>query len=256
MTIKKDFLIATVNLERNRWGNREPSFLVSDWLERFSSDGFNGVELWENHYQKADEEERIRLESATPSIAVFNTYAGFGDEDHESRKKAALAITRLGSTAVKFNLGKNQAALKTYRKNLLAWADQLPSSCRLFCECHAGTVLERVEDAVAFFADLSQTRFGIIVHPVIEPATLENWFAAFGAQIAHLHVQMRTADTDPAIRANRTRMDACCSIVRKHGFNGSVTMEFTRGIGSDEKIETLYANACIDMKYFREQLSS
>ena len=58
--------IATVCLDRNRWGTREPSFAVSDYLDRFASDGFDGIELWEYHYTRSSDAEKERLVSASP----------------------------------------------------------------------------------------------------------------------------------------------------------------------------------------------
>ena len=124
--------MSTVALDPTRWGRREPSFDVSEWLPRFEADGFDGVELWEYHYQLADPTEQARLAAAAESIFVYNAYVGFGDDEAESRAKAAEAIRQLCPTAVKYNLGGDADRLDEYRRNLLAWADILPASCRLW----------------------------------------------------------------------------------------------------------------------------
>jgi len=246
--------MGTVSLERNRWGSREPSFRVSDWLPRFVADGFDGVELWENHFLAADEGEQVRLVDAAPLVAVYNSYVGFADEDAEARKRAAGAVAQLRAPAVKYNLGGDESKLDEYRRNLLDWSEQLPLSCRLLCECHPGTVLERLRDAVAFFADLDPGRFGVIVHVNGDTDGPECWFSAFGARVQHVHVQLRGQENDPAAAANRRRLDACFAVPGAHGFEGTVALEFTRGIGRDEEIDTLYANACTDLAYCREML--
>lgn len=253
MNAPQGIYLGTVCLERNRWGSRQPSFRVSDWLPRFRSDGFDGVELWENHFAAADAEEQQRLAEAS-FVAVYNTYAGFGDADAESRERAAAAIARLAAPAVKYNLGPARDRLDEYRRNLRAWADRLPASCRLLCECHAGTVLERPADAAAFFADLDPARFGVMVHIAGAADGIDPWFEAFPARVGHLHVQFRDPAADPALPAGRERLDACFDRVRAHGFAGSATIEFTRGIGREEQIETLYANALADLAYCRERL--
>ena len=249
-----DIYMGTVCLERNRWGSREPSFLVSDWLPRFEADGFGGVELWEKHYLAAGEAEQARLVSAASSVAIYNSYAAFDDDGAALREQAVDAVTRLGTPAVKYNLGSDPTQLASYRRNLLTWSEQMPQACHLLCECHAGTVLERVDDAVTFFADLDPARFGIIMHPVGDPALVQGWFEAFGSRLAHLHIQMCGPETDPTVPGNRDALDLCFGVVRAHGFKGTATMEFTRGIGKDEDIETLYANACIDLAYCKGQL--
>jgi len=228
---------------------------VSDWLPRFAGDGFDGVELWENHFLAADEGEQDRLVGAASAIAIYNSYAGFADEDVEAREKAAGAIALLRPAAVKYNLGGNADRTEEYGRGLLSWAEQLPEDCRLLCECHPGTALEHIPDAVAFFADLDPVRFGIIVHASGSPDGLAEWFSSFGPRIQHLHVQLRGAENDPTVPANRERLDACFAAVREYGFQGSVALEFTRGIGRDEDIETVYANACLDLAYCRDALS-
>ena len=210
--MKGTFYIGTVCLERNRWGSRSPSFLVSDWLPRFKADGFDGVELWENHYVAADAAEQARLAGAAHPVAIYNSYVSFGDEGAAAREQAAAAVARLGVSAVKYNVGPDPAALACYRRTLLAWAEQLPPSCRLLCECHQGTALERVEDAADFFEALDPARFGVVVHPVGDVAHIAKWFELLGPRIMHLHVQMRSAETDPAVRANRDRLDACIDL--------------------------------------------
>jgi phosphoglycerate dehydrogenase-like enzyme/sugar phosphate isomerase/epimerase len=245
--------MSTVALDPTRWGRRQPSFAVSEWLPRFANDGFDGVELWEFHYLKADAEEQARMAAAAP-VQIYNSYVGFGDDEGEARTASADAITKLKATAVKYNLGGDATRVDEYRRNLLAWAAQLPAACQLLCECHPGTVLENVDDAVAFFADLDPARFGVIAHISGEAAGLNTWFRAFNGRIQHLHVQMRGPESDPTVPANRVPFDACFSAVKASGFAGTVAIEFSRGIGRNEDIEIIYKNACVDMAYCREAL--
>jgi hypothetical protein len=60
-----------------------------------------------------------------------------------------------------------------------------------------------------------------------------------------LHVQLRNPATD---------LSACFGVLHTRGFTGSAAIEFTRGIGPAEQIETLYANARADLAYCREHL--
>lgn len=247
--------LATVCLERNRWGSRAPSFAVSDWLPRIAADGFDGIELWENHFLTADNAEQARLAAGASPVAVYNSYAGFEDGAAEARRKAAEAVRQLGALAVKYNLGGDAARRAEYRRNLLAWAGQLPPACRLLCECHSGTALERPEEAAAFFADLAPGRFGVIAHVCGDPEPVEQWLAALDGRVHHLHVQMRETAPDPAVPAGRAQWDACFEAARAHGFAGSAAIEFTRGIGPDERMETLYANARTALAFCRERLA-
>lgn len=255
-TNKQGFLIGSVCLERNRWGSRVPSFAVSDWLPRLKADGFDGVELWQFHYTAADDAERERLAQASTMLPIYNSYIGFDDAAADARAETTAIVTRLGATGIKYNLGGDREALDSYRRNLLAWESTLPASCRLLCECHPGSVLEDPVEAAAFFAGLDPERFGVIVHVGNADAdSVTRWFDAHGSRIQHLHVQLRSADLDPATPAGKSVLDACLRVAKDHGFAGSATLEFTRGIGRDEDIEALYANACADMRACREILS-
>ena len=255
-TKKQEFLIGSVCLERNRWGSRVPSFAVSDWLPRFEADGFDGVELWQFHYTAADAAEQTCLAQASAMLPIYNSYIGFDDESAADRASAVAAVEHLGARGVKYNIGGNPERLDAYRRNVLAWADALPASCRLLCECHPGSAIETPDAAASFFKGLDPVRFGIIVHVGNADAdSVSRWFDAFGDRVRHLHVQLRTADLDPATPDGRAALEASLASVKSHGFSGSVTLEFTRGIGRDESIETLYANACADMRYCREVLS-
>ena len=146
--------IGTVCLERNRWGSKEPSFKVSEWADRFKADGLDGIELWENHYLRADKAEQKALGDGVLPITIFNSYVGFTDEEAEDRRMAAEGIQTLQAPALKYNLGHDNDKTDEYRRNLLAWAELLPSDCRLICECHQGTVLETIKAASEFHAEL------------------------------------------------------------------------------------------------------
>jgi len=255
-TKKQEFLIGSVCLERNRWGSRVPSFAVSDWLPRFRADGFDGVELWQFHYTAADDAERERLAQASAMLPIYNSYVGFEDADAPAREEALAAIVRLGARAIKYNVGGKPERRDEYRRNLLAWADAVPASCCLLCECHPGTILETPEAAASFFADLDPARFGVIVHVGnTDAGSVAQWFDTFGARIQHLHVQCRAAELDPSTPEGQAALSAGLSAAKNLGFMGSVTLEFTRGIGREEKIETLYTNVCADMRYCREMLT-
>lgn len=246
--------LATVCLEPNRWSSRKPSFAVSDWLARIADDGFAGIELWENHACLAADDEQARLtERATP-LAVYNTYATFGDDpaEREHRASAAAAINRLNAGGVKYNLGRDADQIDAYRRNLFEWAGQLPENCRLLCEWHPGTVIEELDAAVAFFADLDPSRFAVIAHLSDDDAALDRVLTGFGARAQHLHLQRNKPECDPATEAGRASMTACVAVLNKHGFSGSATIEFTRGIGKGEQIETVYANALADLRALQE----
>jgi len=240
--------LATVCLDPNRWGSRQPSLNVSDWLERIVADGFAGVELWEYHFTRADEQERARLMQMADHIPLYNTYAGFtsGPEDCQKRDAAADAIEKLGCSGVKYNVGGDADSIVEYREMLLTWDKQVPESCRLLCECHPGTVLEEPDAAAEFFEGLDPQRFGIIAHLMGNADALDAWLTTHGDRLQHLHLQHRDEESDPTEAPGREKMAACVEVLKKHNYAGSASIEFTRGMGREEQIKTVYANALAD----------
>ena len=245
--------MATVALEPNRWGSKESSFPVSEWMDRFDEDGFDGVEIWDNHYLKASADEQSRLAEKAP-IAVFNSYVGFDDASAKARQQTAQAITKCGSWGIKYNFGYNTDLVEEYTRNLLEWEKSLPPHCVLLCECHQGTPLETVEAAKAVFDQLDPERFALIVHLAMDGS--RDWFEAFGKRIKHVHIQLRDDVSDPSKPEGREALRTSIARTLENGFEGSFSLEFTRGIGKDEKIEELYANASSDLREIKAALKS
>lgn len=52
-------LLSTIAIEPNRWSSGRISAVHGlDWIRRTVEDGFDGIELWENHYFDADDRDR------------------------------------------------------------------------------------------------------------------------------------------------------------------------------------------------------
>jgi sugar phosphate isomerase/epimerase len=238
---------ASILLERNRWASRVPSYNVSDWIARFREEGFDGIELWENHALKASDEELEAIRDTGFPVAVFNSYVGFGesDEEREHRRHAARLIEFFHAPAVKFNVGKNPSELPGEIERLREWAAMLPASCRLLCECHPGTSLETPEAAEKALESLPAERFEALVHAPVEPAKLQEWFDALGSRIAHVHLQARGEDKRLLrLDSDRQQMRANVEVLRSNGFAGSFSIEFTEGVRAPiESPEELYRNA-------------
>jgi hypothetical protein len=173
--------LASILLEPNRWkAGKEPSYEVSAWLDKIRAAGFDGIELWENHYLKASSDEQEALRGASVPIRLFNTYAAFtatGGADEDARRKAADATAALKAGAVKFNAGNDPKRTTEYLETAVQWARLLPPNTRLICECHPGTVLETPEAAEkAFHEHWRDERFQAIVHPFSTPLpVLKEW---------------------------------------------------------------------------------
>lgn len=189
-------LLATVAIEPNRWTKeKRPSILVSEWLQRAKNDGFDGVELWENHVFGAAPEERRRLRDFTQGLRVFlNCYTTFSkDEDNavgHSPASVAEAAADLAARGVKFNVGDRASETRRYYANVAQWLSVLPDSTVPLCECHPGTILEKPADASAFFSSPEMDSVRFIVHPAkTAPGELEDWIGT--GRIAHAHIQSR-----------------------------------------------------------------
>lgn len=259
---KTPIYLGSILLEPNRWkAGKEPSFRLSEWIPRIREAGFDGIELWENHYLKADEREQAALRALAGYFTVFNTYAGFDTEERmrKEREIAASAIRTLKSEAVKFNVGAKAERQANYLRVTKEWAGTLPASVRLLCECHGGTVLETPEGAARAFTEWPETaRYQVIVHAFsTPPKVLAEWMTRLGPHVTHVHVQVRDAN-DGLLRLDRRpkEIKEALRILKDHGFSGSFTLEFTEGTSTPtDRPDALFANALLDLAYLREQWS-
>jgi sugar phosphate isomerase/epimerase len=262
--------LGSILLEPNRWAkDKAPTLRVSEWTERARVAGFDGIELWENHYRRAlgGEAERQALRSSG-SVTVFNSYAACGPEGRGDRAEATTAARELGRSVkgVKFNVGKTEepARLAQELRATREWAETLPAPVRLLCECHPGTALETPDAAAkAFTGEWADTRrFAAIVHPFSQTAeSLRTWVDALGPRIAHLHVQTRMPD-DRIVRLDRRAAEVreVLRVLRAGGIlpAASFTLEFTEGTRTPDGDvpEKLWENALRDLAFLREELGA
>lgn len=255
---KPQIYIGTVLMELNRWSSRVPSFLVSDWIDRFKNHGFDGIELWENHALMASGEEFKKLEDSNLPISIYNSYVNFDDsmEAKEKREKAAIAANKLKVTGVKFNFANEISMMEKYITNFLEWKKNFSDDCRILCECHPDTVLEVPEIAKKVFEIFDDERCQAIVHPFSNIKNTEEWFKCLGDKITHAHVSIYN-DKWQAMRLknNKAIVEAGLEVMDKYGFKGTYTIEFTEGIrAEDENINGLYNCAVDDLNYLRERI--
>jgi sugar phosphate isomerase/epimerase len=256
MDYQGEIYIGSVLLEKNRWTEKKvPTFRVSEWVDRFAADGFDGVELWANHAAIASEVER--LTSAACPISIFSSYVDFTDAAETERKDTAKNIKSLNCPRIKYNVGAVPIHWEAYQRNLQRWRDGLPDTATLLCECHPGTVIEEAVDAHRFFDEMGMNGHGIIVHPFSRMDSLVEWFETFGSAIQHAHLQLRD-EKDQFIRFDRQpeRVREALRIMKDYGFQGSFTLEFTEGTRQPgENIEDLYRNALRDLACLKDALS-
>lgn len=271
MTPKWPAYLGTILLEPNRWPDRAattysglsrlsginqgpPRILVSEWLERARADGFDGVELWENHALLSSDEELTKLANGPLPVAVFSSYFGLEDAGAGRREMALELVQKLGARGVKYNFGHDKARIAEYVRNLKAWAAKLDPSVRLLDECHSGGIYAGPEDVAAMLKELGDARFQGTVHFVdrYENRPLVDWVRAMGGRLGHIHVQRVVEHGKAAVR-ERVRL------LKDHGFAGSFTIEFTSGIDWGQPqpdTETLYQSAVADMNMLKEALAA
>ena len=154
---------------------------------------------------------------------------------------------------MKFNFGNDMKLVDIYRANLERWRKDLPADCRLLCECHGGTIMEDPARAAEILKPLG-SRVEIVVHAfTLEQEALENWFRHFGNHITHIHAAWNVPGQGfTALHADPARTQARLDLLRRLGFSGTITLEFTGGCGTqDEDIEKLFDNARQDAALLR-----
>ena len=256
--VENKVYIGTILLELNRWSSpKTPTYLVSEWLDRFQEAGFDGMELWEYHVTLCPPEELAKLEASDFPVAVYNSYCDFSNESRSEQRAAAGMIRQLDAEAVKFNVGKEPALKDVYLGNLRTWGESLPEDCRLLCECHGGTIVEEPTAASEFFDELRGDRWQFIVHCLMNDLDrLKEWFSAFGQSITHTHIQMVDEDGKRVrLESDPKHVKEAIKIMRRAGYRGSFTLEFTEGTSAlDENIEDLWKAALDDLSFLKSLL--
>ena len=250
-----EILIGSILLDVNRWGNpKAPTYDVSAWTDRFRDAGFDGIELWEYHATLCSDAERERLIASDFSSTIYNMYSGFDDASESGRESATDMIKDLGSRGVKFNVGKDPALRDEYLKNLRAWREAVPDTCKLMCECHPGTIVEEPEAAKSFCDELGVDGWAVMVHCFIpEQDVLKRWFDAFGDNVCQAHVQMRDAERNiMRLDEDPDRAKASLKIMYDAGFSGAYTVEFAKGTREPgENMDDLWTAAMADLDFLR-----
>ena len=251
---KERIFLGTVLLERNRWGkeDRSPTFQVSDWTRRIADDGFDGLELWENHVLLADAEERERLRAGPVPVALLNSYAGCEDEDLADRQRSAEMANYLGAEGMKYNFGKSSESLDTYIENVKDWYNMFTPGFRMLCECHRGTLTADPDLAKNVFERLGEERSGAIIHFDNDEETYRRRFGCYGGCLTHIHCKLSSEDsmmTEDEVRRH-------IAWLREFNFSGTYTIEFTEGVRGGLSIEDLYRNAVRDLQFLRRCLDS
>ena len=255
--------LGSILLEPNRWKpGRPPSLRISEWSARAAAAGFDGWELWENHYLLAEVQEQSALRERVCPIRVLNSYADFGVIDQRSAVEAFAALRELPSvTAVKFNVGNDVRHIYRYRAAIDAVCAILPAGVRLWCECHPGTVLEDPLRLHDFIASDGTWPFDVIVHPfLLTPEKIIRWGEVIGERIKHAHLQMRDIK-DPrrfvALADDPGRVSECIAALDQIHFSGSYTLEFGQHVRSAaDKPSVLFEDSVRDLSFFRSKLRS
>lgn len=251
MGAEQQIYFGTILLERNRWGkgDRHPSFLVSDWTERIAGDGFDGLELWENHALLADMDEREGLRSGPCPVVLLNSYAGCENEDLAARQQTAQLASFFDAGGMKFNFGKFPERQDLYIDNVKAWSEMFKPGYRMLSENHRGTTTADAKLAADTYERLEGVNIGGIIHFDDAEEVYRQRFGCYGRYLTHIHCKLSSDDglvmSEDAVRHR-------LNLLREFGFNGTFTIEFTEGMRvAGVTIDELYRNAVRDLHLLR-----
>ena len=255
--------LGSILLEPNRWKKHLPPVCrASEWSVRAREAGFDGWELWGNHFLKSGESERDALADGALAVGIFNSYASFAADGAEDRAGAIFATQAVGARAMKFNVGNDQARLAEYRASINDTVRDLSAGVRLLCECHPGTWFEDPGRVAQARDDWWEGRlpFGVIIHPfLLQPEEIVRWGSLLGASVRHAHVQLRAVD-DPArflaLGDDPGRVGDCLAAMREIGFAGTYTLEFARATRTERDLPgILFDEAVEDLRFLRSCLA-
>ena len=250
-----EIYLGTIAIEPARlaWMGEEPAppIAISEWLDRIADAGFDGIELWEPHVTQADDAEVAAVFEHPLPVRVFNTYVGFDDEADDGRDAAADRICRSGATKAKWNTGaeRNRESLAAYRARLERLAAAVPD-VELICECHDGSAM----DDPAAAAEVLSAGSSALFHTHDDLDTIRSKFAAYGDRLTHAHVNHLFTGS-PRLADIRDELAEKVDLARSLGFDGSWTIEFVHGTGTDQdEPELMFAQAVEDLRVLRSLL--
>lgn len=247
MTDHDRVLLGTVLLEPNRWGQIDPqrrsTIDVVEYLDRITEAGFDGIEIWEDHFIDTDESARSML---CPHVGIYNSYTSLDEPEQNGRDGVAALVGQTAATGIKFNVGNDPLAELDYAERIASWLDRLDEHQRLLCECHAGISLaEDPATAARIFAAAGPaSRLQAIAHTHDEPELLREKFEAYGERITHVHVNY--LPEPPTLRDNIERIESTVTLLTSLGFTGSYTIEFTHGVLDPSATPAALLNNAID----------
>ena len=244
----------TVLPEMNRWNKdkNELTLKVSEWAQRFTDDGFDGLELWQYHATRVDDEEVEKIRTGPCPVKIFNAYCTTEPEEAEARKTIAELALSLGATGMKYNSGKNFDRHDLYIESLKEWRTHFPDEFRLMCECHRGSTMADVPLANETLDKLGREQFGMIIHGMDNNLeTLNERFGAYGDRIQHIHGNL-SKQGPISVEEAIERVE----LLNSFGFKGTYSIEFTEGMRDRLTQEELYANAVRDLKVLKQALEA
>lgn len=251
---KERIFLGTVLLERNRWNkeDRSPSFLVSDWTQRIADDGFDGLEIWQDHAAMTDEEELERLRTGPSPVILFNSYASVEPEDTEGRQRTAELVKFFDAEGMKFNFGKDPERQNIYIDVVREWSKMFKPGYRMISENHRGTTTANAKLAASAYEQLEGINMGGIIHFNNDEESYRERFAVYGKFLTHIHCMLSSED------GPMPEEEVCKRVawLKDFGFSGTYTIEFTEGVRSGLSIEELYKNAVRDFLMLRKCLAS
>ena len=257
-------LLGTVAIEPNRWSTIDASGAATvdlpEWLPTIADVGFDGLELWDRHLPDDPAGATAVIDGPVP-VAIFNSYVSFDDDDPSDRASVADQVRATRAEGVKCNVGNDPTAAADYAARLQDWVDQLPASVTVLCECHAGlSIAEDPATAAAIFTAVDRPgRVGAIVHTHEDDAHLRARFDAYGPLITHVHVNYldQTTLTVPRLAERADDLHAKVDLLRRLGFAGSWTIEFTRGLLTpDDEPGQLLRQAAEDLAVLRAAIGA
>ncbi len=246
--------LGSIALEKNRWSNgKVPTYKVSEYVKKAADDGFDGVELWENHFMLADNAEKKRLAFADCEY-IFNSYLNLKNGVTDEMKSVAEAISLLNATAVKYNFSstedvKSTADIDFQTETLIRFSEMIPKETKLLCECHQWTIAENPLQAASLFCGLD-SRFGAIIHLVTARDFAEECFNCYGNRICHIHSAYPVEKgCYNALAESGEMLGDNLKYFISRGFCGTITVEFTKDAATADEY---YKNAVEDLKYLRK----
>jgi sugar phosphate isomerase/epimerase len=271
-------LLNSIALEPNRWtAEKKPYYRLLDLLEPIADAGFRGIEVWQYHVSRLDQQEleavRSRIDELGLDLPVLGIYPDLhlGDDAGEAALAEAIRLLDvgvfLGVNTVKMFVGTKASSELTdiEEANTYASLEMLVDAAEdrdllLAGETHANTLFDSVESVAQAMSVIDSEELEICFQPFDSSSTEQAIadYSSLAEHVIHIHLQGRKDGSISLLEEADIDYERLLETFEINGFAGYLSIEFVKDCVVDQPqdldLDRVLANAVSDRQFVERVL--